>query len=186
MIIPAIFTSKIIYCLHVTGTIWGLTEYGEQELLKMSCPKSIMQKLQSCQRVAVAMLFPDMIINWETRTATLLSKANILSVHQIVAAQLIRSALNAMNNQKPEFLNKQLVRKTNKGRNKDRVTIPRCRLNLKMESFHNQAVRLINMLPTHIVEETSLTKRKRLIKDWVSTHITVHPGNECATGRTEW
>ena len=175
MIIPAIFTSELIYCIHVTGTIWGLTEYGEDELMKISCPKAIIQKLQSCQRMAVSLLFPDLWVNWETRTSTLLKSSNTMSVHQLIAANIIRIALNAIKFRKPKFLHDLLTKKPTRGRNKDSIPIPRCRLNITTEIFHNQAARLLNMLPPSIIEEQSLLKRKKLIKIWVTTHINTHP-----------
>ena len=175
MIMPAIFTSKLIYCLHVTGSIWGLTEYGEQELMKMSCPKAIILKLQSCQRTAVSLLSPEQYLNWEIRTATILRQAKILSVHQLIAANIIRIAINAMKFRKPKFIYDMLTEKTVRGRNRNRVVIPRCRLNIATESFYNRAARLINMIPRNIIDENSKMIRKKMIKEWVTANIATHP-----------
>ena len=141
----------------------------------MSCPKAIIQKLQSCQRMAASLLFPDQQLNWEVRTATLLRKANMMSVHQLIAANTIRIALNAMQFHKPKFIRDILTTKTTRGRNRDRVLIPRSRLNIATEGFHNQAARLINLLPDNILEERLPIKKKRLIKEWVTSNITIHP-----------
>ena len=175
MIIPAIFTSKLLYCLHVTGTIWGLTKYGEQELMKLSCPKSVMRKLQSCQRIAVGMQFPDLKINWEMRTVTLLKLSKTLSVHQMTAAHTIRIAINALKYGKPKFLLELIVKNHSNKRNNERHVTPRCRINLKFESFHYQAVSLLNRLPNSIIDEQSLKRRKRLVKEWVTLNISTHP-----------
>ena len=123
MMIPAIFTSKLLVCLHVTGSIWCLTEYGKLELPKMSCPNGIIQKLQSCQRMAASLLFMGQHVNWEIRTIMLLGKANMMSVHQLIAANTIRIALNAIQFCKPKFIHDLLIERTTRGRNRDRITI---------------------------------------------------------------
>ena len=87
-----------------------------------------------------------------------------MSVHQLTAANILRVAINAIKFGKPKFIHDILMKNPHRTRNKDKLLTPRCRLNLSTESFHNQAVRLINMLPKSIIDESSLMIRKRLIK----------------------
>ena len=68
-----------------------------------------------------------------------------------------------------------LTAKTVRGRHRNRVVIPRCRLNIATESFYNQAARLLNMLPGNIIDENSKTVRKKMIKEWVTANIATHP-----------
>ena len=120
-------------------------------------------------------MFPGLVLNWEVRTATILGDSGTLSVHQLVAGNILRTALNAMRLGKPKYLPNMLKRKTKRGRNKDYLITPACKLNISMESFQNQAIRLINKLPSCILDEESPKIRKRVIKAWVSSNISVHP-----------
>ena len=96
-------------------------------------------------------------------------------VHQMIAAPIIRIAINAIRFKRPKYIYELLAKKCDRGRNKDKLVVPRCRLNLRFEGFHYQAVRLMNMLPRYIIEEPSNKIRKRLVKKWVIMNITIHP-----------
>ena len=61
-LVPGMFTSKLMYALHLTSSLWGLNEYTAKDLKKVSCPKQTMHKIKSCQRQAVALLAPDLVL----------------------------------------------------------------------------------------------------------------------------
>ena len=88
-LIPGMFTSKILYCLQLTGSVFGLSILDEHELMKLSCPKSILLKLQSCQRQALAMMIPESKLTWETRISEIWKLTNNLSVHQLIVYRII-------------------------------------------------------------------------------------------------
>ena len=174
-LVPGMFMSKLIYATQLTSSVWGLSEYGEHELNKLSCPKEVILKLQSAQRQAASLLCPDLHVDQQVPTARVLHEANLLSVHQQAALSILTLALRVLHTGKPGYLATRLIQHETKGRTGKTLKVPKLRLNLSHEGFINQATRLINKLPMDIVHEPSVKKRKRLLKDWVSSNISVKP-----------
>ncbi len=63
-LVPGMFSSKLMYAIQLTSSIWGISDYSEQELNRLSCPKGILAKLQSAQRQVAALLCPGLTINY--------------------------------------------------------------------------------------------------------------------------
>ena len=174
-LIPGMFTSKLIYALQLTASIWGLPSYGETELNKQSCPRGTMLKLQTAQRRAAALLCPNTPIDHLTPTSLILQEANLLSVHQLAALSILTLAIRVLHTGKPTYLADRFKSYESRGRSQQLLQVPKLRLSLSHEGFINQAIRLINKLPLIIINEPSNNKRKRLLKDWVKNNIMIKP-----------
>ena len=174
-LVPGIFSSKLMYALQLTSSIWGINEYVEQDLNKISCPKQTMLKLQSCQRKALALLVPETPLTYDLPTTALLEKTGMLIVHQQAAVQVAMAATKVVFTEKPSYLANKLTRDERLSRNRRLVNVPQLRLNISHEGFINQAARLINMLPPNILCEPSRTKRGGMLKGWAKEHILVKP-----------
>ena len=96
-LVPGMFSSKLAYALHLTASIWGISDYSVQELNRYSCPKSVLLKLQSLQRQAAALLCTRSEVNYTTPTSSILEELNMPSVHQQAALQILRLAIRIIN-----------------------------------------------------------------------------------------
>ena len=171
-LVAGMFTSKILYGLPLVSSIWGLQNYN-YELNKLSCPKSAMIKLQSCQRQTLFFLGNDSNMNTDLPTVDLLRITGSLSVHQMAAMHIIRLGLRILRFQKPKYLYNMMIKNPRLGRQSDFLIVPVCRLNITHEGFINQAVRLLNKLPEDIRSDQNLVRQKKSVKEWVLINIKV-------------
>ena len=169
--IPAMLTSKILYALPLVGSVWSLNEYSDREPNKTAFTKSHLQKMQSLQRQAALLLRPPEPSLTTTPTKDLLDQAGWLSIHQLIVFTTLSLTLRVMQNRKPAYLADLLQPAVNSRTRNDCLVIPRCRLNLTLEGFSNQACRLYNRLPEKIKQETNKASLKVLLKAWIRENI---------------
>ena len=121
------------------------------------------------------MLCPNTDFLENTPTSEVLDRAGMPSVHQQAAILTIRLALRILRTGKPSYLAARFVHNPQRRRRKGTLVVPRLRLNVSHEGFLSQAIHLVNKLPTEIVEESSVTKQKRLVREWALVNIQVKP-----------
>lgn len=155
-LVPGMFLSKLMYASQLTSSIWGLSSYGEHELNKLSCPRGTLAKLQTAQRQAVALLCPDIHLDYQTPTSYVLQQANLLSVHQLAALSILTLALRILRTGKPKYLADRLKTHESRGRSSQLLLVPNLRLNQSHKGFINQASRLVNKLPLDIIAASSV------------------------------
>ena len=176
--VPGLFLSKLTYALPVFATIWGLSEYTETEHKKISCTKEHMLKLQTLHRQAALLLCPPELQVPLAPTHEVLNSVSWLSVHQQAAFMILRLALRIMKTGKPEYLATRLQNYTSTRRARQRLVVPRCRLNLAMEGFINQATRLVNKLPHDLMSVLEKTHQSTILCDWVRRNISIKPEHQ--------
>ena len=174
-LVPGIFNSKLSYGLQVTSSIWGLSEYGETEMQKVSFTREIMMKLQSIQRQAAITMCPNMPIKFNTPTSEILNNIGMLSIHQKAAMMILKLALRVIRTKKPHFLASNFITTESRGRAQVKLKVPRLRLNISHEGFLYQSIRLINKLPQNILDEASLSIQRRMLFAWVKDNVCLKP-----------
>ena len=171
--IPALFTSKIRYALPLIGSMWGLGGYTTQEPQKVAFTKNDITRLQSLQRSAATLALPHDPDRYKQSTATLLSEVSWPSIHQMIASTTLQLLIRIRRTRKPEDLYL-LLTDPPTGRTRSRqIQPPRAKLNLTLEAFTNQAIRLLNLLPDDFLSNQSKSSLKVSIIRWVKDNIKV-------------
>lgn len=116
--------SKLSYALPLTSSIWGLSEYGEHERNKLSCPKATLLTLQSVHRKALATMCPNLTVNFDTPTATILQEADMLSVHQHAAMLIIRLGIRIIRTRKPTYLAERFITNSSRSLSSSLLQVP--------------------------------------------------------------
>ena len=171
--IPALFTSKVLYALPLPliANIWGLQSYRVTEPNKFSTTQHDIRRLQSLQRQAGLLVRPPEPGAEPVPTEHLLQSLNWLSVHQLGAMTILTKAIMTVRTGKPAFIADRLTPANQTRTAKNQLVIPRCRLNLSLEGFTNQAARLYNALPDNIKREPDKRRLKANLKKWISHNI---------------
>ena len=173
--VAGIFTSKLRYALPLIGTIWGTPTYNQRELNKYSFTKTDLLALQSLQRQAAQIVRG---IHKEVSlepTKEELDGVGWQSVNQLVASSSLLLLHRMIRTGKPATSISKLERRTNSRTAYKSIQIPLVKLNLTMESFFQQAIRLHNCLPEHIKDATEIVPQKKLVNGWVLENVPVKP-----------
>ena len=92
--VSALFSSKLGYCITVWGGVWNIPgNLNDTAGRNMSISKDSMRKLQVLQNKCMRLISG---MERNTPTATLLTKTNMLSVHQTVAHQAALQVFNVL------------------------------------------------------------------------------------------
>ena len=102
--IDGLFYSKLNYCLPVFGSVFGLDEYNDSERRYVSFTKEDNRKLQVLQNTVMRLQTGLPML---TPTATLLDKANSLSIQQLIAKKYFVYGLQDSTNSKAKILSRQ-------------------------------------------------------------------------------
>ena len=107
-ICQGLFYSKLCYCLHVVGNVWGVDTTDEVNRRFSSFTKEDNRKLQTLQNKVLRLItgLPRL-----TPTEILLRKAGDLFVQQLTALSTLTSMQKIMHNGKPMYLANKLNRK---------------------------------------------------------------------------
>ena len=114
-----------------------------------------------------------------TPTATLLEKANFLSVHQVVAQQSKVQVYNVLRHQAPSYHFNRLFPNQADHMGIRSVANQNTRIefngSLGRSSFFYQSSKLWTALPASIKAATTLQVFKTRCKNWVKQNITIRP-----------
>ena len=80
-----------------------------------------------------------------------------------------------MSTKKPTYLADRLIPDERSGRITRHLRVPNLRLNTSHEGYINQASRLVNMLPSAVIDEQNPVKQKALLRQWIKCNIIVKP-----------
>ena len=100
-------------------------------------------------------------------TTALLNIDRTMSIHQLGAFTTLSIALRVLHTGKPDSLASMFTPTLNRRTGVTQYQLPKFTLNVALEGFHNQATRLLNMIPGDIRLEANKITRKRLLKSWV-------------------
>ena len=94
-----------------------------------------------------------------------------MSVHQLIAYTTLALSLRITRSGMPTNL-ANLFTSTGHSRTRTKLLAPpRHKLNLSLESFPNQSVRLYNEMPDHLKIDAPFNQLKRQLIKWVLDHI---------------
>ena len=176
-VVSAIFSSKLSYCITVWGGVWNIPgDMNETTRRNMCISKDDMRRLQVMQNKCLRMLTG---MDRYTPTATLLEKANFLSVHQVVAQQSIVQVYNVLRHQAPSYHLNRLFPNQADHVGIRSVANQNTRIEFKgslgRSSFFYQSSKLWTALPASIKAATTLQVFKTRCKNWVKQNITIRP-----------
>ena len=173
--IPGLFTSKLLYALPLTSSVWGIYGYAEQERQHLACTKQDMHKLQSLQRQAALLLVDQTTLQLHHPTEEILQSVNWLSVHQLCVYSILMLTYRVLQSSKPVYLSDRLKYQPNSRTSHNNLRVPRANLNICLEGFMSQATRLYNLLPDQLKSEQCPSRFKQALKEWVMANIIVKP-----------
>ena len=172
-----LFHSKMVYCLHVFGNVWGMTSNDENTRRFKAFTKNDNKRLQVLQNQVLRMvtgLGPD------TPTTTLLHQAKALSVHQLTAFATLTSVHKAIMTKTPKYFIKKLNIKNDSeehvvpARQATRLVV-RADLSMSRGAYFYRAASLWNMLPENLRTGLNPTVFKRKVKEWTRLNIAAKP-----------
>ena len=178
-----LFYSKLEYCLPLISNIWGLDVYKENNSRFITMTKEESYKLQVLQNKVSRLLLPKheqevcRMRRQNISTTDLMTRTNVLSVHQLGAYTSILLMKKILESQRPYQLAKKLssfVVNSNT-RTGSYFRVPNLSLSISREGFMYKTMKLYNMLPTFIREETNLRAFKREVKSWVNANVATKP-----------
>ena len=106
-----------------------------------------------------------------------MTRTNVLSVHQLGAYTSILLMKKIIESHRPYQLAEKLssfVVKSNT-RTGSYFRVPNLSLSISREGFMYKTMKLYNMLPMFIREETNLRAFKREVKSWVNANVATKP-----------
>ena len=172
-----LFHSKLVYCLHVFGNVWGLADQDDQNRKCSTFTKSDNQKLQVLQNQVLRMIAKTKMR--EISTVNLLSQTNSLSVHQLTAFQTLTSVQKLIFNKRPSYFYKKLVPEEKldsvQTRQNMDLVVPEAKLTQTRGGYRYRASKLWNKLPRSLKVEMKPETFRTLAKSWVSANISVKP-----------
>ena len=171
-----IFYSKLNYCLHVFGNIFGMDSYREVNRKYFSFTVKDNNTLQTLQNKLNRMLISN--TDYNTPTSELLRRTGSLSIHQLIAYFTAVNTYKIIQSGKPVYIaNKMKPRlgnwNTRQGANT--LNIPRYRLNIAREGFIFRGATIFNKLDENLRKEPMLQNFKNGVRKWVESHISIKP-----------
>ena len=171
--VPALLISKIRYALPLYGSIWGLSGYNVQEPQKSSFTKYDISRLQSIQRKAALMTLPSNTDLQCLPTADILHQVKWQSVHQMIANSTLTLMIRIMRYDRPESFAVSFTDTGSSRTRSNKIIPPRSKLNISLEGFTNQSIRLFNMLPSNISDDLTQSNLKSLITRWITENMAI-------------
>ena len=169
--VPAMITSRVLYALPLTGSLWGIGGYSTQEPQKTCFRKQDIIRLQTIQRAALLLTLPPSQNLHYTPTLDLLAQTGDMSIHQSIAYTTLALSMRIHQSGRPPDLASLFSPTSNSRTRSTLISIPRFKLNISLESYLNQAPRLLNLLPDNITPDLPAGQLKSLLKRWVKSNI---------------
>ena len=174
-LIPGILTSKISHALPLIGSLWGFGGYRSQEPMKLSFTKNDLHSIQSIQRQAALLLLPRPTGIDHRSTENVLREVGWISVHQMIALSTLTLIMRVIKYEIPEGILEELTASRDSRLAKGLYRTKRYNLNISLENFTNQAVRLYNSLPTNIRGMEYGDTLRRELRRWVLDKVKTKP-----------
>ena len=181
MVANSLFYSKLVYCISVWGGVWNLPGVLDDQARSLtSISKDDMRKLQSLQNSVLRL---QTGLGWYTSTEQLVTRANTLSVHQLVGYHTVLQAHKCRTTGEPSFMFKKLFPNTNQLEGNlgplrsltNENTIINFNLSLARGSFFYRASKLYNAIPPDIKSCPTVPTFKKHLRKWVHENIPVVP-----------
>ena len=170
-----IFYSKLNYCLHVFGNIFGMDTYKEVNRKYFSFTVKDNNTLQVLQNKLNRMLIGA---DYNTPTAELLARTGSLSIHQLVAYQTAVSTYKIVQSGKPAYISNKMkprLMNHNTRQGANILNVPKYKLNIAREGFIFRGATIYNKLDEHLRTEPKVHKFKEGVRKWVMNNISIKP-----------
>ena len=174
-LIPGILISKISYALPLIGSIWGFGGYRSQEPMKLCFTKNDLQRIQSIQRQAALLMLPTSIGIDHRLTESVLRDVGWISVHQMIALSTLTLFMRIIKYGTPEGILQELIVSRDSRSARGLYRTKRYNLNISLENFINQAVRLYNTLPANIRSMEYGDTLRCELRRWVAAKVKIKP-----------
>ena len=182
MLASVLYYSKLVYCLPLFTTTWGLDSYKVGKTRFSSFTKEDNRKLQVLQNQVCRLLLPSRIladsqyIKQNLSTEELLGRTDVLSVHQLGAQNTLIMAKKIQLSGKPTYLADRFsARHSSNTRTGTTLQLPEVTLNLSREGFIYRSSKLFNLLPENIKNENRISQFKKKTRVWVKQNVPVKP-----------
>ena len=175
IIAQGLFYSKMAYCLPLFINTWGLDVYRDVNCRNSCLTKRDISKLQVLQN-QVLRLFFDKARVANMSTVELLKLSNELSVHQQGAFSTLCLAKKIILTNKPEYLASHFRTTVDRGtRSGIKLYQNTPHLGLAREGFLYRAMKLYNLIPESMKQESSFVHFKIEVRKWTLENISVKP-----------
>ena len=171
-IVNGIFMSKLMYCLQLYGTVWGLQTLQDGQRRHYSFTKSHLHILQVLQNKVLRLITGK---GYLTPVNDLLEQSGMLSVNQLIAYTTLCTIFKTKHCGEPKYLEERIRARGYGRKGNEHDIIFKYNLQLSREAFMYQGSKLWNNLPSQIRTEEKLSSFKRQVKEWIKLHITTHP-----------
>ena len=169
-LMAGIFTSKLIYCISVWASIWGIPGiYEDVETSRTSMTKQDMRKLQTLQNKALRLTHGT---DRSESTKSLLRKTNSLSVHQLASYLTLTEVFKICRSELPAYHYKKLFGMDCTNNKANRIDFD---LSLGRGSFFYQGSRLWNAIPSYMKVLENELSFKLNIREWIKDNIKIKP-----------
>ena len=178
LISNGLFTSLLIYCIHVYGNVWGIQENDETNRRYSSFTKADCQKLQVLQN---KMLKLQTGLPRDFSTCDLMKETQELSVHQLIAYYTLLQVHKTIVNKKPSYISEKFALRNSKEgvvlphRQFSTITPVKKKLNLSRAGFIFRGTELFNMLPMELRICKQYQHFKAEVRKWTQSNISIKP-----------
>ena len=173
-----IFNSKLRYCLHVFGNVWGITNMDDSNRRFTAFNKEDNRRLQVLQNKVLRLKTG---LRRDCPTAQLLETAGDLSVQQQTAYFTLMTVFRSVTSGKPKYIceKMKLRRPVNDEifpqRQLNTITVSNSNLSVTRGGFVYRGAQLFNSLPVSLRTESKVSSFKRRLKAWTKTNIPIKP-----------
>ena len=106
----------------------------------------------------------------------MLNLSGDLSVHQLGALRTINLTKKIILTQKPSYLAQRLMTPQDRGtRSGEILPQENLQLGLAREGFIYRGIKLYNLLPDDLKQETKMSRFKKVTRNWIKETISVKP-----------
>ena len=172
-----LFFSKVIYCLQVFGTNWGLENMDEVERRSVSFTKQQCRILQILENKVLRIITKR---KYDTPIKQLLEDSGYMSIHQLIAYHTLLTVFKVIMTGEPVHLAKrfgveQLGKVGIRARRRQLDIRVDYTLSIARFGFIYRGAQLWNMIPVDLKTATTLREFKIKIKPWIASNLGIHP-----------
>ena len=180
LITNGIFFSKLIYCLQVFGNCWGINGIGdmdENDRRSVSFTKHHCNILQILENKVLRLLTGH---GYDVSIKQLLEESGQMSVQQLVCYHTLLTIFKVVRTGEPRYLAgrlgvDQIVQERGRtGRRQHDIRL-NYELSISRAGTLYRGKILWNSLPVTIRTVTTISRFKRMVKEWVKNNISIRP-----------
>ena len=176
-LINGLFTSKLLYCLHLYCNVWS--DFGMDDTVRRftALTKEDMRRLQVLQNRVLRLKCRNSDLN--TPTVKLLQACGDLSVHQLGAFYTVMQVFKTLTSGQPKYLSERLLlRKPTQDnipqRHVNTIKV-RGHLTLSRSGFLHRGAQLWNSLPSDLRNCTDVNSFRKDLRRWIVSTVPVKP-----------